>query len=83
MLTRARLVLAAAATNMASGLVLGAWGCGVFGNDPRQVAILFKTLLEGEFANVFNTVVFAIAGKKTSGRDHSNYVIFKEVLNSD
>src|SRR6202043_794421 len=44
---RAARVLAAAAEHGASALVLGAWGCGVFRNDPRQVAAAFRTQLIG------------------------------------
>ncbi len=43
-----------------STLVLGAWGCGAFGNDPRQTAMDFRTALENEFNGVFSDVVFAI-----------------------
>ena len=31
-------------------LILGAWGCGAFGNDPRRTASDFRRALEGEFA---------------------------------
>lgn len=41
-------------------LVLGAWGCGAFGNDPRQAARDFRNALEGEFNGAFREVVFAI-----------------------
>jgi uncharacterized protein (TIGR02452 family) len=41
-------------------LVLGAWGCGVFRNDPRSVADVFARLLAGPFARTFTRVVFAI-----------------------
>ena len=41
-------------------LVLGAWGCGAFGNDTERTARDFRSLLEGEFAGVFREVVFAI-----------------------
>ena len=43
-------------------LILGAWGCGVFRNDPEMVASTFKTLLSapGEYAGVFQKVVFAV-----------------------
>ena len=41
-------------------LVLGAWGCGAFGNDPERIAEQFKeALLHRE--NVFETVCFTIA----------------------
>ena len=42
-------------------LVLGAWGCGVFGNDPEVMAALFaEQLLDGRFTNRFESVVFAV-----------------------
>ena len=41
-------------------LVLGAWGCGVFENDPAVIAGMFGDLLEGAFADCFAHVVMAI-----------------------
>ncbi|MEM6684680.1 MAG: TIGR02452 family protein [Bacteroidota bacterium] len=41
-------------------LILGAWGCGVFQNDPVLIAQLFKDALETSFKNQFKKVVFAI-----------------------
>jgi len=41
-------------------LVLGAWGCGAFGNDTERTARDFRSLLEGEFTGAFREVVFAI-----------------------
>lgn len=41
-------------------LILGAWGCGVFRNDPAVIAKLFKEVLETTFKNQFKKVVFAI-----------------------
>lgn len=41
-------------------LVLGAWGCGAFGNDPKQIAHLFEQHLNSR-AQYFDSVVFAIA----------------------
>lgn len=41
-------------------LVLGAWGCGVFQNDPEVIAQLFFEQLNGKFKNKFKRVVFAI-----------------------
>jgi uncharacterized protein (TIGR02452 family) len=59
---RAAGVLAAAATEGCDALVLGAWGCGVFGNDPALVAEVFRALLldDGEFRGRFAHVSFAI-----------------------
>ncbi|QYS87817.1 TIGR02452 family protein [Flavobacterium oreochromis] len=41
-------------------LILGAWGCGVFRNDPQMVAELFKKVIDKEYANAFKRIVFAI-----------------------
>ncbi len=46
---------------MVAGSVLGAWGCGAFGNNPARTARDFHTALAGEFAGAFAEVVFAIA----------------------
>jgi uncharacterized protein (TIGR02452 family) len=42
-------------------LVLGAWGCGGFENDPHRTARDFREALENDFAGAFSEVVFAIA----------------------
>ncbi len=59
---RARKVLAVALANGHGKLVLGAWGCGVFRNDPAEVAEAFAGPLRpgGEFAGRFEHVVFAV-----------------------
>ncbi|MEV0841867.1 TIGR02452 family protein [Actinocatenispora sera] len=57
---RAARVLAVAAHHGARQLVLGAWGCGVFRNDPNQVADAFHAALTGAFAGAFERAVFAI-----------------------
>jgi uncharacterized protein (TIGR02452 family) len=59
---RADLVLSIAASQKVDTLVLGAWGCGVFRNDPRIVAGIFADLLNnsGKFARAFNQIVFAV-----------------------
>lgn len=45
-------------------LILGALGCGVFKNDPKEIAELFKKHLHGKYKNKFKRVVFAILSKK-------------------
>lgn len=57
-------------------LILGAWGCGAFGNDPEDVADIFKKNLR-KF-NYFEHVMFAV--KVVTKRDKKNYQIFKEIL---
>ncbi|MFI8191873.1 TIGR02452 family protein [Streptomyces sp. NPDC085946] len=59
---RAERVLETAAAHGYRRLVLGAWGCGVFRNDPAQVAGAFRALLGpgGRFAPAFEHVVFGV-----------------------
>lgn len=56
-------------------LILGAFGCGVFGNDPYEVAVIFKTFLALNFKNCFKKVVFAIPGG-------TNYEAFVDTFNN-
>lgn len=59
--SRAEYVLALASSRGYRHLVLGAWGCGVFRNDPETVAGVFMTLLGSpNWANRFSRVVFSI-----------------------
>jgi uncharacterized protein (TIGR02452 family) len=53
-------VLATAALHGHTALILGAWGCGVFRNDPAEVAELFAAALAGPFHGAFAEVVFAV-----------------------
>lgn len=58
---RMEMVLSAAVLFEQTALVLGAWGCGVFGNDPALVARLFgEALLHGPCAKAFEHVAFAV-----------------------
>lgn len=62
---RAAMVLAAAAAEGERRLVLGAWGCGVFRNDPHAVAAVFAELLASpRFAGAFDQVDFAIHDRR-------------------
>jgi len=56
-------------------LILGALGCGAFHNPVKIVAQIFKQLLNGEYKDVFQEVVFAVMSKKDD-----NYDIFNSVL---
>ena len=60
-------------------LVLGAWGCGAFGNPPEQIAQLFVDVLnEDEFRGRYKDIRFAIIEDHNSkGR---NYQTFKNVI---
>lgn len=77
LLRRAELVLAIAKVNQVDRLVLGAWGCGVFRNDPKVVARTFAGLLKhhGRFASAFEEVVFAVFDRSD---EEATYHEFKE-----
>ena len=53
-------VLAIASSHGHHALVLGAWGCGAFDNDPYRTAADFRRALETDFRGCFSDVVFAI-----------------------
>ena len=57
---RIQRVLAIASAYDYETLVLGAWGCGAFGNDPYSTAVDFREALENEFKGHFSEVLFAI-----------------------
>ncbi len=60
---RIKKVLAIAAVNKHNTLVLGAWGCGVFQNDPQDIARYFREILDTDFKGCFKKIVFAIYAK--------------------
>ncbi|MER6562993.1 TIGR02452 family protein, partial [Streptomyces sp. NPDC001027] len=66
---RAERVLETAAAHGYRRLVLGAWGCGVFRNDPAQVAEAFRALLAagGRFEHRFAHVVFGVLDRTPGG----------------
>jgi len=73
---RIELLLALAHHHGHRALVLGAWGCGVFGNHPAQMAGWFRDALAGPFRNVFERVHFAVLDRRNDG----TYDAFARVL---
>jgi uncharacterized protein (TIGR02452 family) len=58
---RARMVLGIAARHQCEAVVLGAWGCGVFQNDPATIASVFAGVLaEPPFQGRFRHIEFAV-----------------------
>jgi uncharacterized protein (TIGR02452 family) len=78
---RADLVLQTAQSHAVDKLILGAWGCGVFRNDPRMVARVFSDLLylPGAFDGAFAELVFAVYDR-TAGE--ATYKAFAEIFGS-
>lgn len=70
MQNRMRTILRVAIINGHDSIVLGAWGCGNYKQRPKQIASMFRTILdEIEFRRKFRAVTYAISG-------HKNYVQF-------
>jgi len=82
LMRRARLVLEIARAHQVRKLILGAWGCGVFRNDPGLVATVFAKLLQSPvyFNNVFDEVVFAVFDKTPH---QETYRAFEAVFSSN
>lgn len=64
---RMKLALAIFADQGAKNLVLGAYGCGVFRNDPRLVAVWWKELLEEGMGAYFDSIFYAVLDRSKNG----------------
>ena len=62
--------------NVLVSVILGAFGCGAFKNNPEIVAQAYKNILP-EFNHAFKTIEFAIFCK---GEDTTNYTTFKKII---
>lgn len=77
MIRRIRILLLIAADNGYKSLVLGAWGCGAFGNKPEDVAGFFRQVLVDEgYGRLFDEVRFAIYGAENG----KNITAFRRVM---
>lgn len=75
---RCRFILDTAIANNERNLVLGAFGCGVFGNSPMEIATCWSNLLfKDGYAKCFDNIEFAILSR--SDRDE-NFRAFKCVF---
>lgn len=74
--SRAKHILTVAVSKGADALVLGAFGCGAFQNDPAVVAKAYRDALE-EFKSYFRLIEFAIYCRP---RETVNYDAFKKVI---
>jgi uncharacterized protein (TIGR02452 family) len=58
-------------------MVLGAWGCGEFGNSPKDVAGYFrKVIIDEGYGKCFDEICFAVYGKE----DGKNITEFRKVF---
>ena len=81
MFDRTEKLLSIAAIHDYKVLVLGAWGCGVFGNNPTQVAKdFYHHLVENPLLNkCFSKVVFAVLDRSA---DESVIMPFRKIFDS-
>lgn len=74
MTNRIRIMLLIAKENGYKNLVLGAWGCGAFHNDPNEVAKCFHKVIVGEgYGMYFDEICFAVYGRE----DGKNITAFR------
>lgn len=79
MKSRIEKILSIALIHQIEALILGAWGCGVFKNNPRNVSNYFKEhLIKSKvFRNKFKTIIFAVLDRS---KNKETLGAFKEVF---
>lgn len=73
---RARKIFSSAIANGVEILILGAFGCGAFQNNPHIVAQAYKNVLP-DFAHYFHTIEFAIF---CNAKNIENYQVFLSII---
>eukprot|EP00210_Caulerpa_lentillifera_P006170 g5895.t1 len=63
---RIRRLLTVLSNSRKEAIVLGAWGCGVFGNNPEMVSKAFNEALTTTFKQHFKKVVFPIYDRSST-----------------
>lgn len=64
MAERIRYILSVAAAQGNDAVILGAFGCGVFRNEPQEIAAIFRRILiDEQYSTLFDKIVFAILDK--------------------
>ena len=72
--SRIRFIIDIIAVHNLERVVLGAFGCGVFGQDPKRVAYIFRQEIQRKFGDKKIEVVFAIP------RGNGNYRRFDKIF---
>lgn len=75
-LARIKKIFAVAMANKTEVLILGAFGCGAFGNPPELVAEAFAICTE-KYRTAFETIEYAVFHTE---REKRNYVVFQEAM---
>ena len=73
---RLRRILSITSANNDQAIILGAFGCGAFMNDPEIIAAAAKETIR-EFMHAFKTIEFAVYCRPG---DDTNYRCFQEIL---
>ena len=82
---RARKIFASAIANGVEVLILGAFGCGAFQNDPHIVAQAYKNVLPA-FAHYFHTIEFAIYCRPADSINYDAFsweILMKHCINAE
>jgi uncharacterized protein (TIGR02452 family) len=69
--------LTLAVLNKIDTLILGAWGCGVFRNEPEDVARYFKEVINSKFKNSFKQIIYAVYD---SSQKKQNFLAFQKTM---
>lgn len=75
---RLRKILDVAVSNEIDVMVLGAFGCGAFGNPPEVVATVSKKVI-ADYIHSFKVIEFAINSSKATSK---NFDVFNEIINN-
>lgn len=76
MYNRMKYILELFVLNKCTDIILGAFGCGVFGNNPYDIAEIWKKLLyRAGFIKCFNSVIFSVLD---NSKEKININSFKE-----
>ncbi|MGM5630543.1 TIGR02452 family protein [Apibacter raozihei] len=72
-------ILSVFVVNRADAIVLGAWGCGVFRNNPEDVARYFCNYVKegGKYSQCFKKIIFAVYDRSKS---QENISAFQKIL---
>ena len=82
---RARKIFSSAIANGVEILILGAFGCGAFQNDPHIVAQAYKNVLP-DFAHYFHTIEFAIYCRPADSINYDAFsweILMKHCINAE
>lgn len=75
-------ILAVFLMNGVEDLILGAWGCGVFRNEPEQIADYFAYFLKdnGKYARCFRNIIFAVYARR---KETNNIIAFENIFKNN